>query len=138
MPDEACPAPPDIPLWAEAPWRAWMELSGDRPYAVAGYAAPMGGMMIQSRPLPLPWSLIQQWCDRADCSEESREFVVECVRAVDRAFLDDWTQQQKPGAPTAENSLAVKAARWDKEMEQEEAERARADAAHRAGLAKEG
>lgn len=125
MPDEACPVPPEVPLWAETPWRAWMELSGDRPYAVSGFAAPMGGMMVQSRPLPLPWALIQQWCDRAGCSEDMREFVLDCVRAVDRAFLDDWNAEQKRGAPSAENSVAVKAARWDAEVEAEEKAAAR-------------
>lgn len=127
MPDEVCPQPPEVPSWAETPWRAWMELSGDRAYAVSGFAAPMGGMMIQSRPLPLSWAVVQQWCDRAGLGEECRQFVTECVRAVDRAFLDNWAQEQArdaKGQAPAGNSLADKAARWDRETAAEaEAER---------------
>ena len=124
MPDEVCPQPPEVPLWAETPWRAWMELSGDRAYAVSGFAAPMGGMMIQSRPLPLSWAVVQQWCDRAGFGEEYRGFVAACVRAVDRAFLDNWAQEQArqgQGQVPGGNSVADKLARWDRETEAEEA-----------------
>ena len=102
---------PEVPPWAETPWRAWLELQHDRPFATTGFAAPMGGMMIVAQPRPIPWALMQQWCDRAGCDLAMREFVVDMVRQVDQAFIEHWHRTQKSQARPS--GMAEKLARWD-------------------------
>lgn len=101
-----------MPMWAEPAWRAWNELSSERAYAVVGYSVPMGAMLIQSRPCPIPWSAMHAWCDRARCAQIDREFIVPLVMALDRELIAHWQRQQKAAqnaAPPAESKLA----RWD-------------------------
>ncbi len=102
---------PDLLPWAETPWRAWNELNAERGYTLSGFAAPMGAMILKSRPLPIPWSSIQAWCDRAGCDPDDRtEFVVPLVQAMDREFLAHWAAQE--AAPPSE-PVAAKLSRWE-------------------------
>lgn len=104
--------------WADAPWRAWQELSAERQHTVSGYAAPMGAMMITSRPCPIPWTALMAWCDRAGCdTDERQEFILPLVAALDREYIAHWQRQQTKGKFEPPDD---KLSRWDR-MDDDEA-----------------
>jgi hypothetical protein len=103
--------PPEMPQWAEAPWRAWNDLSGERPHQVTGMAVAMGITQIASLPQAITWSALQAWCDRASLSLDDREdFVLPIVRALDAEYLAHLAAERRMAAGAKPDD---KIARWD-------------------------
>lgn len=73
--------------WAETPWRAWHELSGERAHAIDGYGTGMGAIRIVSRPLTIPWRAVREWCAWNLIRPEDRDLVLSGVQALDRLFV---------------------------------------------------
>jgi hypothetical protein len=103
---------PEVLPWADAPWRAWNELSSERQHTVSGYAAPMGAMMLASKPEPIPWSAVLAWCERTGCDDDERtEFIQPLIAALDREYIEHCRRQQTKGKLDAPDD---KLSRWDR------------------------
>ena len=72
--------------WLEPCWRCFHELAGERSWTVQGLIAGLAGGLILSRPLPLRWTAIVAWLDRAGLDTGGIDFV-RCVQAMDRVFV---------------------------------------------------
>lgn len=104
-----------MPFWAEPAWRAWNELSSERSYVVVGHAVPMGAVIIQSRPCPIPWSAMHAWCDRARYVSIDRDFIVPLIMALDRELIAHWHRQQRASQAVSAAPTESKLARWEAE-----------------------
>jgi hypothetical protein len=78
-------------------WRAWNALHDDRVHLVEGVGAPMGGMIIRSRPSRIPWSVVRLWARHHRMTHAELQLLYACIRAMDDVFLEDW--QRKAGKP---------------------------------------
>jgi hypothetical protein len=75
----------------------------------------MGAMMLTSRPCPIPWTAIMQWCDRAGVDDEERtEFITPLVSALDREYIAYWNTQQQQQMRHQPQSAEDKLARWER------------------------
>lgn len=113
--DEDKPVEPPLAVWEQMPWRAWTELSSERVYMTVGYAVPMGATVIQPKPGPIPWSKINEWCDRRKSDDDEREFVFQLVVHLDQEFLAHWNakhSEQMAGPAPGKQSKHEKLARW--------------------------
>lgn len=108
---EEQPVVPQLEVWDDQVWRAWCDLGTERPFIVSGYSVPMGGTVIQSRPGPIPWSKMQEWCDRAGCNSEDRDYIVPLIVAIDQEYIAHCNAKQ--AAQMAPQTLDDKLARWD-------------------------
>jgi hypothetical protein len=70
--------------------RAWNRLHDERPHTVAGYAAPMGAMVLKSRPGRIPWTAINRWCERHAMPADDAEFLDRCIAVLDSEYLAWW------------------------------------------------
>lgn len=88
------PAPELLPS-LEPLLAGWNQLGADRRHTTQGVSGPMGGMMIVSRPAPIPWTAVRMWCDVHHIHGEEAEFVTECFAAMDAEFIACWSEQQE-------------------------------------------
>lgn len=62
--------------------------------------------------MPIPWSAILAWCDRAGVDDDERtEFVQPLLAVLDREFIAHWERQQSKQKIEAPNDDL---ARWDR------------------------
>lgn len=85
--------PPD--RW-ECIWEAFWRLDTDRPHRTQGMAAPMGGSLIMSVPGPIPWTVLQDYCDRTGQSPEDRDLMEVCIRKMEDIYLPWWLEKNRP------------------------------------------
>lgn len=106
------PVIPRLEPWEEQPWRAWTDLNSERQFIVSGYSLPMGATVIQSRPGSIPWSKMQEWCDRSGCDD--RDFVIPLIVCLDEAYIAHWNAKQSAEISSHKpQTLDDKLARWD-------------------------
>lgn len=76
-------------------WRAWQALHAERSHRVEGVAAPLGGMVIRSRPGVTPWTAIDRYARRHGYHGEVFDFLVECLSAMDAHYIEWWAEKQE-------------------------------------------
>lgn len=78
-------------------WDAWWRLGDERPHVVTGMSSPMGATLIKSVPGKIAWSAVVMWCDVHGYGADDREMLDLCIQAMDRAYLEWWSERNKPG-----------------------------------------
>ncbi|MFT8245194.1 hypothetical protein [Roseomonas sp. BN140053] len=61
---------------------------------MSGVAAPMGGMILKSRPGRIPWSAVDRWCRRQGYGREDQDLLWRLLRVMDSEFLAWWTARE--------------------------------------------
>jgi hypothetical protein len=74
--------------------RAWHRLHDERPHTLAGYAAPMGAMILKSRPGRIPWTVVDRWSDRHGLAADEASFLDRCIAILDSEYLAWWAEQE--------------------------------------------
>lgn len=87
---DADPAP-----WLMWVWRAWHALHHDRPLEVMGMAAPMGGMMIRSRPGRIPWTAVKIYADHHDIPADDMDVLVHLLGEMDGEYQAYWAERMR-------------------------------------------
>ncbi|MGO2958669.1 MAG: hypothetical protein ACTIDN_06480 [Acetobacter sp.] len=87
--------------WLITPWRCWNDLAGERLHQPEVIGAGMGAIRGFTKPQPLPYRAVQEWCDRNRLNGENREFVIECVSILDRTYISLRNDQIKQDLETA-------------------------------------
>lgn len=73
--------------WLARPWRCWHDLQHDRAYGHDLVGASMGKIRGVARPMPIPWTALDAWCNAHGVIGEDRVDLIFLVRAMDSVFV---------------------------------------------------
>lgn len=76
-------------------WRAWHRLCSERIWQTRGISVPMGGTIINSAPVEIPWSSVHLWAEVNEYTESEEFFLDTCIRAMDAEYIKWYAERQK-------------------------------------------
>lgn len=76
--------------------RAWGQLTAERSHTITGVAAPMGAMVLKSKPGVIPWSAVDHWLHRHGHGGADAAFWHRCIAILDHEYLSWWAEREGP------------------------------------------
>ncbi|MFT9398467.1 hypothetical protein [Acetobacter sp.] len=74
-------------------WRAWHRLSTSRNYVTCGIGVPMGGTIINGRPLGITWETVIRWAEYNNLGRAETALLDYCIVQMDAVFIPKYHQK---------------------------------------------